>query len=75
MIDNDGRVDYFGATVNLAARVQGCAGGGDIVLSRAVHDDPGVARLLATSGYRCEMFTTELKGIGEEQTLWRLHRP
>ncbi|MFC9363751.1 DUF5939 domain-containing protein [Rhodococcus sp. NPDC057014] len=75
MIDNDGRTDYFGATVNLAARVQGCAAGGDIVLSRAVHDDPAVAPLLATSGYRCDVFTTGLKGIGEEQTLWRLRRP
>lgn len=75
MIDNDGRIDYFGATVNLAARVQGCAAGGDIVLSRAVHDDPEVAPLLAESDYRCDVFTTGLKGIGEEQTLWRLRRP
>jgi class 3 adenylate cyclase len=59
----------------LAARVQGCAAGGDIVLSRAVHDDPEVAPLLAESDYGCNVFTTGLKGIGEEQTLWRLRRP
>ncbi|MFE7421776.1 hypothetical protein [Rhodococcus sp. NPDC057529] len=56
-------------------RVQGCAAGGDIVPSRDVHDDPEVAPLLATSGYRCDVFTTGLKGIGEEQTPWRLRRP
>ncbi|TQC47954.1 adenylate/guanylate cyclase domain-containing protein [Rhodococcus sp. WS4] len=75
MIDNEGSVDYFGATVNLAARVQGCANGGDIVLSRAVHDDPEVGALLALPDYRCDVFTAGLKGIDEEQTLWRLRRP
>src|SRR5262245_51065504 len=41
------RLDYFGSTVNLAARLQGQSGGGDIVLSAAMAADPGVADLLA----------------------------
>jgi class 3 adenylate cyclase len=41
------RLDYFGSTVNMAARLQGQSTGGDIVLSRAVADDPAVQPLLA----------------------------
>ena len=36
------RLDYFGSTVNMAARLQGQSEGGEIVLSRAVADDPAV---------------------------------
>ena len=69
MIDNDGSVDYFGATVNLAARIQGCSVGADIVVSEAIHDDPDVAALVGD--YRCDPFTVSLKGIHAEQTLFR----
>jgi class 3 adenylate cyclase len=41
------RLDYFGSTVNMAARLQGQSRGGDIVLSRAVADDPAVQVVLA----------------------------
>ena len=41
------RLDYFGSTVNMAARLQGQSTGGDIVLSRAVADDPAVKSVLA----------------------------
>jgi class 3 adenylate cyclase len=40
------RLDYFGSTVNLAARLQGQSRGADIVLSRALADDPAVAAML-----------------------------
>lgn len=35
-------IDYFGSTVNLAAKLQACAGPGDIAISPAVIDAPGV---------------------------------
>ena len=41
------RLDYFGSTVNMAARLQGQSTGGDIVLSRAVADDPAVREVIA----------------------------
>jgi class 3 adenylate cyclase len=41
-VNLNGRLDYFGSTVNLAARVQGQSQGGDIVLSAALAADPGV---------------------------------
>jgi class 3 adenylate cyclase len=41
------RLDYFGSTVNLAARLQGESTGGDIVLSERLAQDDAVRRLLA----------------------------
>ena len=41
------RLDYFGSTVNMAARLQGESRGGDIVLSPALAAVPAVAAILA----------------------------
>ena len=57
----NGRLDYFGATVNMAARLQGASEGGDIVLSEEMAADPLVAELL--SGLILERETTRLKGF------------
>jgi class 3 adenylate cyclase len=42
------RLDYFGRTVNLAARLQNESQGGDIVVSEALAAEPGIAERLAT---------------------------
>ena len=55
------RLDYFGSTVNMAARLQGQSAGGDIVLSRTVADDPAVQSLLASVPKREEQVA--LKGF------------
>jgi class 3 adenylate cyclase len=57
------RLDYFGSTVNMAARLQGQSAGGDIVLSCAVADDPAVKPLLAGVPARVE--SVPLKGFAE----------
>ena len=57
----NGRLDYFGSTVNMAARLQGQSAGGDIVLSESVAADPGVSTLL--EGLDCSKETTTLKGF------------
>ena len=38
--------DYFGSTVNLAARLQGQSVGGDIVISASLAEDAGVKAVL-----------------------------
>ena len=63
MVNLNDRLDYFGSTVNMAARLQGQSEGGDIVLSEAVADDPAVKPLLADVPARRE--TVELKGFAE----------
>ena len=42
----NGRIDYFGGTVNMAARLQGQSKGGDIVLSEDVAGDPEAMKLV-----------------------------
>ena len=41
------RLDYFGSTVNIAARLEGFSVGGDAVISAVVRADPEVCELLA----------------------------
>ncbi len=41
------RLDYFGGTVNMAARLQGRSEGGDIIVSQALMVEPEVKALLA----------------------------
>lgn len=62
-------LDYFGGSVNLAARAQGAAAGGELVLTEAVMAAPGVMDLLG--GREVEPGAAALKGIGEV-CLWRV---
>lgn len=64
------RLDYFGSTVNMAARLQGQSAGGDIVLSRAVADDPAVQGVIADVPKREE--EVALKGFDRPVSFVRL---
>jgi adenylate cyclase len=71
----NGRLDYFGCTVNMAARLEGLSSGGDVVISSAVHADPEVAEMLygPESELIASQFAVTLKGFDEEQfELWRV---
>ncbi|MEZ4453551.1 MAG: DUF5939 domain-containing protein [Nannocystaceae bacterium] len=43
-------IDYFGGTVNIAAKLQACADAGQVALSEAIVDAPGAHELLAEVG-------------------------
>jgi class 3 adenylate cyclase len=64
------RLDYFGSTVNMAARLQGQSAGGDIVLSRAVAADPAVQPLVA--GLKANEESVALKGFSDPIRFVRL---
>ncbi|WP_374381136.1 adenylate/guanylate cyclase domain-containing protein [Dongia sp.] len=64
------RLDYFGSTVNMAARLQGQSQGGDIVVSAEMLADPGVAVALAGFVPRAEK--AALKGFADELTFYRV---
>jgi class 3 adenylate cyclase len=63
------RPDYFGTTVNVAARVQGLSQGGDIVLSEAVRSDPQAYAILGDRPL--ETTSALLKGIDEPMLVHR----
>jgi class 3 adenylate cyclase len=58
------RLDYFGRTVNLAARVQGLAAENEIYLSDEMYRLPGAADLLAA--IQCDPQIVRVKGIQRE---------
>lgn len=61
------RLDFFGTTVNVAARLQAQAEGGHIVLTEELSRSPGVAAVIA--GHPQRSFHAALKGIRDEQLL------
>ena len=64
------RLDYFGRTVNLAARLQSESEGGDIVVSEALAAEPGIAeRLDALDAVAGVAF---VKGFAEPVALRRI---
>ena len=68
------RLDYFGSTVNLAARLEAQSTGNDVVISTAVYADPEVRELLHDTdrGYSVTRFEMPLKGFDEQFELWRV---
>jgi class 3 adenylate cyclase len=71
----NGRLDYFGSTVNIAARLEGFSSGDDVIISAAVRNDPEVNQLFdeRTGCLRAEPFESKLKGFGDEYfTLYRV---
>ena len=66
------QLDYFGQTVNVAARVQGLADGGEIVCTEDVWRAPGVAERAHVAGLREVRDRALLKGVDGEVTVYRL---
>lgn len=67
------RLDYFGTTVNLAARLESFSMGGDVIISDTVYRDPEVAALLAEGDLVAEPFEAVLKGFDATRfELWRV---
>lgn len=68
------RLDYFGTTVNVAARLAALSQGTDIIASEAVFTDPEVADLLNQRDFSlmADVFDASLKGFESEQ--FRLSR-
>jgi class 3 adenylate cyclase len=70
------RLDYFGSTVNMAARLEGLSTGNDVIISQALYDDPEVQELLGEGKLLANQFEVELKGFEKERfRLWRVRLP
>jgi class 3 adenylate cyclase len=69
----NGRLDYFGQTVNVAARVQGLSHGNEIVLSEEMLRVEGARELLAR--YTVDSEAVELKGIHGAVRIHRVSAP
>jgi class 3 adenylate cyclase len=68
----DERLDYFGQTVNVAARVQNLADGDEICITEDVHDAAGVAEIVAP--YWVAKSEAELKGVSNAMSVYHFAR-
>lgn len=64
-------LDYFGQTVNIAARVQGLADAGEICLTGALNHDTAIPALLTRAGFDCQDEMARLKGVSAEERIYR----
>ena len=68
------RLDYFGSTVNIAARLGALSQGGELIISESVARDPEVQSLLQDSDIAALGFQAQLKGYeGTNVPLLCLH--
>ena len=69
------RLDYFGSTVNMAARLESLSSGSDVIISRSVYEDAKVRRLIESENLSAVEFDMSLKGFEDERfDLWRVSR-
>jgi class 3 adenylate cyclase len=69
------RLDYFGSTVNLAARLEALSMGQDVVISPAVRWDPEIAAMISEQEENliASPFEVPLKGFDDQRfELWRV---
>jgi class 3 adenylate cyclase len=64
--------DYFGQTVNIAARVQGLASSRAIFVTEPVVEDPNAAKILQNQSLRPSMRRAALRGIADETTVYEI---
>lgn len=69
------RLDYFGSTVNMAARLESLSTGDDVVISHAIYEDAEVRELMRAENLQAAPFEIMLKGFDEERfELWRVSK-
>ncbi len=66
----NGRLDYFGTSVNMAARLQAQSRGDDVVLSKEIFANPAIGALL--DGMAVSEESIHLKGFAEPVSFCRL---
>jgi class 3 adenylate cyclase len=66
------RLDYFGQTVNIAARVQGLCQSRSIFATRPVVEPPQAARILSDAGLVPVPQSTRLRGISDALTVYEI---
>ena len=71
-VSSNDRLDYFGRTVNIAARIQGLSNGQDVMLSRDYAQEAEIRSLLEAAPWQQYPGTASLKGIAEDYHVVRL---
>lgn len=73
LVTLNGRLDYFGSTINKAARIQSQAGSNELVVSQSVFEDPLFQEALARTPWgNVQRYVGHLKGIEAAQVLYKM---
>jgi len=74
VVNLNDRLDYFGSTVNIAARLPAFSQGGELIFTQEVNDDPEIREFVAENVKpgALSLFTGNVKGFDEPFTMWKL---
>ena len=73
-VESNNNLDYFGQTVNIAARVENAAAAGEIVITEAIYNTPGAADIISASEITLTPDHAVLRGLDHEIAFYRLKR-
>ena len=71
-VNANDKLDFFGTTVNLAARMVECCEGGDLIVSDELYQRPETAEFIAKWGYRPEALEIRHRWIDSPHRIWRI---
>lgn len=66
-------IDYFGKTVNIAAKIQKLAGASQIVFTKEYKDNPDVELFLESNKITLEELAYSIPGMKDEFTIYRIN--
>ena len=74
VVNLNDRLDYFGSTVNITARLPNFSKGGELILSETFYHDPQIQDFLAQNvpSASLQCFTGDVKGFDEPFTMWKI---
>jgi class 3 adenylate cyclase len=74
VVNLNDRLDYFGSTVNIAARLPHFSTGGEVVFSEPIRNDPEVLAFLekAATPNSMSRFQSEIRGFDQSMELWKI---
>jgi class 3 adenylate cyclase len=74
VVNQNDRLDYFGSTVNITARLPGFSQGGELIFSDAFYEDPEIRDFIAQNipPGALSKFSGDLKGFDSPFEMWKL---
>ena len=74
VVNLNDRLDYFGSTVNITARLPNFSQGGELIFSEEFYSDPEIRDFIAKNipPRALSKFSGDLKGFDEPFTMWKL---
>ena len=74
VVNQNDRLDYFGSTVNITARLTGFSKGGELIFTDDFYSDPEIRDFVAQNipSSALSKFTGDLKGFDDPFEMWKL---